>query len=206
MCARATSPKGIQALVRLARYTSIYESVGPVNRKMGRLPPRTEAILADFLENVLLPSRRPRLASNRCGPNSVRPNHLSGHNFDHDYDFELPPEWRGSGAPHQVDGDLFHTMDVYGLPRVRTELPQLLVIPSSAPHPVQAQLPRCAARDAGPGVPAPARGIERKSMTPASKRLQFLAIANRLLTATTKTAPPRKSTRFAMIRVTDSPM
>ena len=47
-------------------------------------------------------------------------------------------EWRGSGAPHQVDGDLLHTMDVDGLPRVRTELPQLLVIPSSAPHPVQA--------------------------------------------------------------------
>ena len=113
----------------------IYESVGPVNRKMGRLPRRTEAILADFLENVLLPSRRPRLASNRCGPNSVRPNHLSGHNFDHDYNFELPPEWRGSGAPHQVNGDLLHTMDVYGLPRVRTELLQLLVIPSSAPHP-----------------------------------------------------------------------
>jgi len=29
---------------------------------------------------------------------------------------------RGSGAPNQVDGDLLHTMDDYGLPRVRTEL------------------------------------------------------------------------------------
>ena len=47
------------------------------------------------------------------------------------------------------------------------------------------------------GVPAP--------MTPASERLQSLATANRLLTATTKTAPPRKSTRFAMIRVVPSP-
>ena len=43
-------------------------------------------------------------------------------------------------------------------------------------------------------------------LTPASERLQSLATANRLLTATTKTAPPRKSTRFAMIRVTSSPM
>ena len=47
------------------------------------------------------------------------------------------------------------------------------------------------------GFPAP--------MTPASERLQSLATANRLLTATTKTAPPRKSTRFAMIRVVPSP-
>ena len=122
--------------VTIEVHTAMYKSVGPVNCKMGRLPRRTEAILAAFLENVLLPSRRPRLASNRSGRNSVRPNHLSGHNFDHDYDFELPREWRGSGAPHQVDGDLLHTMDVYGLPCVRTELPQLLVIPSSAPHPV----------------------------------------------------------------------
>ena len=43
-------------------------------------------------------------------------------------------------------------------------------------------------------------------LKPASERLQSLATANRLLTATTKTAPPRKSTRFAMIRVTNSPM
>ena len=44
------------------------------------------------------------------------------------------------------------------------------------------------------------------SMTPASERFQSLATANRLFTATTKTAPPRKSTRFAMIRVSTSPM
>ena len=37
----------------------------------------------------------------------VRPNHLFGHNFDHDYDFELPC---GSGAPNQFDGDVLHTM------------------------------------------------------------------------------------------------
>ena len=41
---------------------------------------------------------------------------------------------------------------------------------------------------------------------PASEQLQSLATANRLFTATTKTAPPRKSTRFAMIRVIPSPM
>ena len=42
--------------------------------------------------------------------------------------------------------------------------------------------------------------------TPASEQLQAFATAKRLFTATTKTAPPRKSTRFAMIRVATSPM
>ena len=50
------------------------------------------------------------------------------------------------------------------------------------------------------------RPVIVSAQTPASERLQSLATANRLLTATTKTAPPRKSTRFAMIRVIDSPM
>src|SRR5204863_3400380 len=51
--------------------------------------------------------RRPRLAANLCECNSVRPSHLFGHYFDHDYYFELPC---GSGAPNQFDGDLRHTM------------------------------------------------------------------------------------------------
>jgi hypothetical protein len=37
--------------------------------------------------------------------------------------------------PNQVGGDLLHTMDVVGLPRVRTELYNLFVIPFLAPHP-----------------------------------------------------------------------
>jgi len=36
---------------------------------------------------------------------------------------------------NQVGGDLLHTMDVVGLPRVRTELYNLFVIPFLAPHP-----------------------------------------------------------------------
>ena len=56
--------------------------------------------------------RRPRLAANLCGWNSVRPSHLFGHYFDHDYYFELPC---GSGAPSQFDGDLRPTMR--GLPQ-----------------------------------------------------------------------------------------
>jgi hypothetical protein len=40
--------------------------------------------------------------------------------------------------PNQVGGDLFHTMDVYRLSRVRTELQSLWVIESLTPHPVEA--------------------------------------------------------------------
>ena len=36
-----------------------------------------------------------------------------------------------------MGGDLLHTMDVFGLSRVRTELSQLLVIPFLGHHPVQ---------------------------------------------------------------------
>src|SRR3989454_11681646 len=52
--------------------------------------------------------RRPRLAANLCGWNSVRPSHLFGRYSDHDYYFELPC---GSGAPNQFGGDLRHTMN-----------------------------------------------------------------------------------------------
>jgi hypothetical protein len=44
---------------------------------------------------------------------------------------------RRSGMPYQLLGVLLHTMAMSGLSRVRTELFQLLIIPSLAPHPVQ---------------------------------------------------------------------
>jgi len=44
----------------------------------------------------------------------------------------------GSGVPNQLPDDLLLTTDVYELPRVRTELQNLLVVPSLAPHPEQA--------------------------------------------------------------------
>src|ERR1700690_3349664 len=50
---------------------------------------------------------------------------------------------KGSGIPNQLLGDRLHTIAMYGLSRVRTELFQLLVVPSLAPHPVKTngQLP-----------------------------------------------------------------
>ena len=45
---------------------------------------------------------------------------------------------KGSGIPNQFLGVLPHTIAISGLSRVRTELCHLLVIPSFAPHPVQA--------------------------------------------------------------------
>src|SRR5580698_4625622 len=48
---------------------------------------------------------QPRLARNRVQVrNSVRPMHLFGHTFDHDYYFELPV--KGSGIPNQFLGVL----------------------------------------------------------------------------------------------------
>src|ERR1035441_9364846 len=45
---------------------------------------------------------------------------------------------KGSGIPNQLLGVLPHTIACSGLSRVRTELFQLLVIPSLAPHPIEA--------------------------------------------------------------------
>src|SRR5215813_2067826 len=45
---------------------------------------------------------------------------------------------KGSGRPNQLLGDLPHTIAISGLSHVRTELLPLLVVPSLAPHPVQA--------------------------------------------------------------------
>src|SRR5438132_4505509 len=42
-----------------------------------------------------------------------------------------------SGMPNHFSGDLLHTLAISGLSCVRTELFQLFVVPSLAPHPVQ---------------------------------------------------------------------
>jgi hypothetical protein len=44
---------------------------------------------------------------------------------------------KGSGIPNQLLGDRLHTMAIFRLSRVRTELFQLLVVPSLTPHPVE---------------------------------------------------------------------
>ena len=74
--------------------------------------------------------------------NSVRPIHLSVAPA-----IMIPnsnSSVKRSGTPNHYGGDLLHTMGISRLSRVRTELFQLLVIPPSAPHPVQAhrQSPR----------------------------------------------------------------
>ena len=68
--------------------------------------------------------------------NSVRPMHLFGLYRDHDYYFELPV--KGSGIPNQLLGVQPHTIAMFGLSRVRTELLHLLVVASPAPFRVAA--------------------------------------------------------------------
>src|SRR5271169_400994 len=44
---------------------------------------------------------------------------------------------KGSGMPNHYVGDLLHTMAMYGLSRVRTELSKLTIVQTLTPHPVQ---------------------------------------------------------------------
>src|SRR6516162_2505940 len=66
------------------------------------------------------------------GRHSVRPNHLPGHNCDHDYHFELPLTREGGSNPD--GGDLLHTLYVVGLFRMPTEFHSLLIIPFRGRH------------------------------------------------------------------------
>src|SRR6266852_1197348 len=50
----------------------------------------------------------------------------------------LQTPFSGSGMPNQVDDVLLHAMSDSELSRVRTELDQLRIVPTVAPHPVQA--------------------------------------------------------------------
>jgi hypothetical protein len=70
-----------------------------------------------------------------CRATSVRPNHLSDQNFDHDYYFKLPLQ--GAGCPIMWTTVLLHAMDGSELSRVRTEVNQLRMLPIVSPHPVQ---------------------------------------------------------------------
>src|SRR6266576_5857547 len=67
---------------------------------------------------------------------------------------------KGSGIPNQFLGVLPHTIAMSGLSRVRTELFHLLVIPSLAPHPVQANRQSPRHRDLGDLSPPPHRQVE----------------------------------------------
>jgi len=67
--------------------------------------------------------------------NSVRPNHLFDPNFDRDYYFELPGQ--GEWDAQSFQRWSLQTLAISGLSHVRTELFELLVVPSLAPHPVQ---------------------------------------------------------------------
>ena len=60
--------------------------------------------------------------------------------------------------PTQLLGVLLHTMAISGLPRVRTELHPLLIIPSLAHHPVQTNCQPTRHGDLG-DLPSPRRII-----------------------------------------------
>ena len=62
--------------------------------------------------------------------------------------------------PNQLLGVLLHTLAISGLSRVRTELFQLLVIPSLAPHPVQANRQSPGHGDLGNLPPSPHRQMK----------------------------------------------
>ena len=71
----------------------------------------------------------------------------------------------GSGMPNQLLGVRHHTIAMYGLSRVRTELFQLLVIPSLAPHPVHPNRQSPRHGDFGDLPPSPHRQV-KISVTP----------------------------------------
>src|SRR2546428_2040976 len=72
---------------------------------------------------------------------------------------------KGSGMPNHFSGDLLHTLAISGLSRVRTELFQLFVVPSLAPHPVKSNGELAGHRDLG-DPPFPSHRQVQKPATP----------------------------------------
>ena len=66
----------------------------------------------------------------------------------------------GSGMPNQLLGVRHHTIAISGLSRVRTELRQLSIVPSLAPHPVQANRQPSRHGDFGDLPSSPQRQVE----------------------------------------------
>ena len=73
--------------------------------------------------------------------------------------------------PNQYRGVLLHTIGISGLSRVRTELLQLLVIPSLAPHPVQANRQPARQGDLGNVSPMPLHQV--KVFAPPLRRMEL---------------------------------
>src|ERR1700687_2325630 len=67
---------------------------------------------------------------------------------------------KGSGIPNQLLGVLPHTIACSGLSRVRTELFQLLVIPSLTPHPIHPNRESARHRDLGNLPSSPHRQVK----------------------------------------------
>src|ERR1700688_2157149 len=81
---------------------------------------------------------QPRLARNQYSGLELGPTHASLRSLTAIMITTSNSSVKRSGAPNQYLGVLLHTIAISGLSRVRTELFHLLVIPSLAHHPVEA--------------------------------------------------------------------
>src|SRR6202166_3006995 len=120
----------------------ISNSVGPVKYFLSRL---LSFHLKEFFSFVFFRvhssrHRRPKLARNHSV--GFSPTHTSLRSILRPRLLMQTP-FSGSGMPIQVHDVLPHTISGTELSRVRTELYQLRIFPSSSPHPVQAKLPAC---------------------------------------------------------------
>src|SRR6202162_1264897 len=80
---------------------------------------------------------QPRLARNQYSGLELGPTHASLRSLTTIRITTSNSSVKRSGTPNQLLGVGLHTIAMSGLSRVRTELFQLLIIPSLAPHPVQ---------------------------------------------------------------------
>src|SRR6202162_6633007 len=80
---------------------------------------------------------QPRLARNQYSGLELGPTHASLRSRTAIMITTSNSPMKRSGTPNQLLGVRRHTIAISGLSRVRTELSNLLVIPSLAPHPEQ---------------------------------------------------------------------
>src|ERR1035438_9079726 len=111
---------------------------------------------------LLLLLCQPRLARNQYSGPELGPTHASLRSRTAIMITTSNSSVKRSGTPNQLLGVLLHTMAISGLSRVRTELFQLLVIPSLAHHPVQSN------RHTDPEEKETYRTLEARDRAPSS--------------------------------------
>ncbi len=128
---------GITIRVHVGQFSlnRLSNNVGGVKHFRAHYSMHSEKSAISLSLKPLLLLYQPRLARNQVSGQELSPTHASLRSTTSIMITTSNSSVKRSGTPNQLLGVGLHTIAISGLSRVRTELSNLLVIPSLAPHP-----------------------------------------------------------------------